>query len=230
MQVVKGGNVSRLLKDVEIPEMFYASQTFPRESIAPEDIPAVVNRELSQPQFDEKIKPGMEIAITAGSRGIRNGNIITKAIVDYVKSKGATPFIVPAMGSHGGATAEGQTEMLASFGITPGAMGCEVRSRMDVVDLGTSPARGKRVVIDKNAYNADGIIVSCRLKPHNAFRGTHESGPCKMMTVGLGKQVGASVVHSDGMGGDRPQHSRHGVGRHREGPDSLCHSLPRECL
>ena len=200
MQVVKGGNVSRLLKDVEIPEMFYASQTFPRESIASEDIPAVVNRELSQPQFDEKIKPGMEIAITAGSRGIRNGNIITKAIVDYVKSKGATPFIVPAMGSHGGATAEGQTEMLASFGITPGAMGCEVRSCMDVVELGTSPARGKRVVIDKNAYNADGIIVSCRLKPHNAFRGTHESGPCKMMTVGLGKQVGASVVHSDGMG------------------------------
>ena len=199
MHVGKGGNVSRLLKDVEIPKMFYARQTFPRESITAEQIPAVVAQQMSQPQFDEKIKPGMQIAITAGSRGIRNVNVITKAIVDYVKSKGATPFIVPAMGSHGGATAEGQVEMLASFGITPEAMGCEIRSSMEVVDLGTS-SRGKRVVLDKNAYESDGIIVSCRLKPHNAFRGTHESGPCKMMTVGLGKQVGASVVHKDGMG------------------------------
>ena len=103
------------------------------------------------------------------------------------------------MGSHGGATAEGQVEILESFGITEKTMGCPIRSSMEVVELGYS-SLGRRVVIDKNAYESDGIIVSCRLKPHNAFRGTHESGPCKMMTVGLGKQVGAQVVHSDGMG------------------------------
>lgn len=98
MKVVKGGTVSRLLKDVPVPEMFHARQTFPREVIAPKDIPAVVFREMSQPQFAEKIRPGMSIAITAGSRGIRNVDIITKAIVDFVKKKGAAPFIVPAMG------------------------------------------------------------------------------------------------------------------------------------
>ena len=141
----------------------------------------------------------MSIAVTAGSRGIRNVDIITKAVVDFVKQKGASPFIVPAMGSHGGATAEGQVEILESFGITEKTMGCPIRSSMEVVELGYS-SLGRRVVIDKNAYESDGIIVSCRLKPHNAFRGTHESGPCKMMTVGLGKQVGAQVVHSDGMG------------------------------
>ena len=199
MKVTKGGTVSKLLKDVEIPAMFHARQTFPRETIAPEDIPAVVEREIAQPQFSEKIKPGMSIAITAGSRGIRNVDIITKAVVDAVKARGAHPFIVPAMGSHGGATAEGQKNMLAGFGITEEAMGCPIKSSMEVVELGQS-SRGKRVVLDKNAYESDGIIVSCRLKPHNAFRGTHESGPCKMMTVGLGKQVGAQTVHSDGMG------------------------------
>ncbi len=199
MKVTKGGTVSKLLKDVEIPAMFHARQTFPRETIAPEDIPAVVEREIAQPHISEKIKPGMSIAITAGSRGIRNVDIITKAVVDAVKARGAHPFIVPAMGSHGGATAEGQKNMLAGFGITEEAMGCPIKSSMEVVELGQS-SRGKRVVLDKNAYESDGIIVSCRLKPHNAFRGTHESGPCKMMTVGLGKQVGAQTVHSDGMG------------------------------
>ena len=199
MKVTKGGTVSKLLKDVKIPAMFHARQTFPRETIAPEDIPAVVEREIAQPHISEKIKPGMSIAITAGSRGIRNVDIITKAVVDAVKARGAHPFIVPAMGSHGGATAEGQKNMLAGFGITEEAMGCPIKSSMEVVELGQS-SRGKRVVLDKNAYESDGIIVSCRLKPHNAFRGTHESGPCKMMTVGLGKQVGAQTVHSDGMG------------------------------
>ena len=102
------------------------------------------------------------------------------------------------MGSHGGAAAEGQLEVLASYDITPETMGCPIRSSMEVVELGVSE-RGRRVLIDRNAYEADGIIISCRLKPHNAFRGAYESGPCKMMTVGLGTQEGASIVHSDGM-------------------------------
>lgn len=198
MRITKGGKVSELLRDVPIPNMFHARQCFPSGHISPEEIPSVVDRELSQEAFRSKIKPGMRIAVTAGSRGIRNVDIITKAIVDFVRRQGAKPFIVPAMGSHGGATAEGQLEILASYGITPESMGCPILSSMEVVELGQS-SRGKTVYMDRNAYESDGIIISCRLKPHNAFRGKVESGPCKMMTVGLGKQKGASLVHSDGM-------------------------------
>lgn len=198
MKVIKGGKVSELLRDTKIPKMFRARQIFSREMIRPEEIPAVVHREMEKENIGSRIRPGMSVAVTAGSRGIRNVDIITKAVVDEVKARGASPFIVPAMGSHGGATAEGQLAMLAGYGITPESMGCPIRSSMEVVELGYSE-RGRRVVLDKNAYEADGIIISCRLKPHNAFRGPYESGPCKMMTVGLGKQVGASIVHGDGM-------------------------------
>ena len=199
MEIKKGGNVSRLLQDVKIPKMFHARQNFERDRILPEEIHDAVWQELSREAFSEKIKPGMQIAITAGSRGIANVNLITKAIVDFVKYKDAVPFIVPAMGSHGGATAEGQIEVLAGYGITKEQMGCDIRSSMETVELGYS-GRGIPVAIDKNAYESDGIIISCRLKPHNAFRGKYESGVCKMMTVGLGKQVGAERVHGDGMG------------------------------
>jgi len=198
MKVTNGGTVSGLLKDINIPKMFHASQEFLREAIRPEEIPTAVAAELEKDSISALILPGMSIAITAGSRGIRNVDIITRAIVDFVKAKGAFPFIVPAMGSHGGATPDGQKEVLESYSITEASMGCPIKSSMEVTELGYSE-RGRRVVIDKYAYEADGIIISCRLKPHNAFRGPYESGPCKMMTVGLGKQVGASVVHSDGM-------------------------------
>ena len=174
MKVVKDGMVSKLLKDTPVPKMFHVRQTFPGDSIRPEDIPGVVARELGQEPFASRIQPGMRIAITAGSRGIRNVDIITKAIVDFVKARGASPFIVPAMGSHGGATAEGQLEILAGYHITPESMGCPIESSMEVVELGYSK-RGRRVAIDKNAYEADGIIISCQLKPHNAFRGPYES-------------------------------------------------------
>lgn len=199
MEIKQGGVVSQLLKDVPIPPMFLAEQSFPRPVIKPEDIPAVVNEQLSREPFRSKIKPGMQIAITAGSRGIANVALITRSVVDFVRACGAVPFIVPAMGSHGGATAEGQLEVLESYGITPEAMGCEIRSSMEVVELGVS-GTGLPVYLDKNAYESDGIIVSCRLKPHNAFRGPYESGPCKMMAVGLGKQKGAERVHAEGMG------------------------------
>ncbi len=198
MRVTKGGMVSELLRDVGIPKMFHARQTFPQEHIKPEEIQDAIFKEMAKDEFSALITPGMNIAITAGSRGIRNVDIITKAIVDFVKEKGAEPFIVPAMGSHGGATAKGQLEVLKSYKITEETMGCHIKSSMEVVKLGVSE-RGKDVFMDKNAYESDGIIISCRLKPHNAFRGKVESGPCKMMTVGLGKQKGASLVHSDGM-------------------------------
>ncbi len=199
MQVHPGGTVSRLLADVPIPPMFRARQTFPRPVLTPQEIPEVIREQLSREPFRAKLRPGMSVAITAGSRGIANVALITRSIVEFVRSCGATPFLVPAMGSHGGATPEGQLEVLASFGITPETMGCEIRSSMEVVELGIS-STGLPVYLDRNAFQADGIIVSCRLKPHNAFRGPYESGPCKMMAVGLGKQKGAEQVHSDGMG------------------------------
>lgn len=199
MEIKKNGVVSKLLQDVIIPKMFHAKQTFPRSVIKPEKISEVVVAELSKEIFCNQIKSGMNIAITAGSRGIANVDIITKAIVDFVKSQDAVPFIVPAMGSHGGATAEGQVKILAGYNITEETMGCPIKSSMDTILLGYSDL-GKPVYFDKIAYESDGIIVSCRLKLHNAFRGKYESGPCKMMVVGLGKQQGAESVHSDGMG------------------------------
>ena len=192
------GTVSRLLKDVPLPRMFHAAQKFPDRHIEREDIEQAIFSEIDRAGMGERILPGKRIAVTAGSRGIRNVDEITRSVVAYVKSRGATPFIVPAMGSHGGATAEGQRELLAGYGITEEAMGCEIRSSMETVLLGHSEL-GKPVYMDKNAFESDGVILSCRLKPHNAFRGKVESGPCKMMTVGLGKQKGAEQVHSDGM-------------------------------
>ena len=174
-------------------------EVFDDTHIPEADIASTVTLELSREALGGQIKPGMKIAITCGSRGIHHYAVMARAMVDFVKSKEAEPYIVAAMGSHGGATAEGQLEVLASYGITPEAMGCEIRSSMEVVELGTSDT-GLPVYLDKNAYEADGIIVSCRLKPHNAFRGPYESGPCKMLAVGLGKQKGAERVHSDGMG------------------------------
>lgn len=195
----RGGVVSQLLENVPLPRMFRARQTFPRPVLTPEEIPGVVRAEMSREPFVSKLQPGMTIAITVGSRGIANVALITRSIVEFCKERGTRPFIVPAMGSHGGATAEGQREILAGYGITEEAMGCEIRSSMETVYLGMSQS-GRPVYMDKNAYEADGIIVSCRLKPHNAFRGKVESGPCKMMAVGLGKQKGAENVHADGMG------------------------------
>lgn len=198
MKYVRSEEISQLLKDVKIPKMFHAVQEFKKDRLESAQIPAVVHEQLSRPEISEKVKPGMEIAITAGSRGVANVDIITKAIVDFCKEKGAKPFIVPAMGSHGGATAEGQKELLAGFNITEETMGCPIRSSMETVLLGYSEF-GKPVYQDKNAHEADGIILSCRIKPHNAFRGKYESGVLKMLVVGLGKQKGAESVHSDGM-------------------------------
>jgi hypothetical protein len=198
MKIRNDGTVSRLLKDVPLPRMFHASQNFSDAHIERENIEKAIFDEISRSGMGKRVNPGMQIAITAGSRGIRNVDEITRSVVAWVRSRGAAPFIVPAMGSHGGATADGQTELLAGYGITEERMGCKIRSSMETVLLGHSEL-GKPVYMDRNAYESDGVIISCRLKPHNAFRGPIESGPCKMMTVGLGKQKGAEQVHSDGM-------------------------------
>lgn len=196
-EIKHDGVVSRLLKDIPVPKMFRARQTFPREVISPEEIPGVVNRELGQEPFASLVKPGMQIAITAGSRGIRNVDIITRAVVDFVKSRGADPFIVPAMGSHGGATAPGQKELLAAYGITEETVGAPVRATMEVVEADRTEA-GEPVWVDRYAWEADGIVLFNRIKPHTGFRGEYESGLVKMAAIGLGKQKGAEVVHAGG--------------------------------
>lgn len=189
--------VADLVNNVDLPKMFRVKQKFPRKKIPVNQIPQIIYDLLSEDKFASQIKPGMGIAITAGSRGVANVALITKSIADFVKSRGASPFVVPAMGSHGGATAEGQKEVLEGYGITEEYLGCPILSSMEVKKIGINE-EGMDVYIDENAANADGIIVSCRIKPHTAFRGPYESGIMKMMTIGLGKQIGAEVCHEAG--------------------------------
>ena len=124
--------VADLVSDQKLPRMFRAKQKFLRNSIEVEKIPNIIEHLLSDEKFSSQIKPGMRIAITAGSRGIANVALTTKCIADFVKKKGAKPFIVPAMGSHGGATAEGQREILEGYGITEAYTGCPIVSSMEV--------------------------------------------------------------------------------------------------
>ncbi|OYP01294.1 hypothetical protein CG709_11235, partial [Lachnotalea glycerini] len=182
--------VANLVNDTKIPKMFKVRQVFPRPKIDVEEIPLLIEKLLSEEKFTKQVHPGMRIAITAGSRGIANVALTTKCLVDFVKSRGAVPFVVPAMGSHGGATAKGQRQILEGYGITKQYIGCPIISSMEVKKIGLN-AEGSEVYIDKNAAEADGIILGCRVKPHTAFRGRYESGIMKMMTIGLGKQQGA---------------------------------------
>ncbi len=184
-----------IIGSVKIPNMIRVRQKFDSHEIT--DPERVIRQELSRPAISSTIRPGMRIAVTAGSRGISNHKRIIKTVADIVKEHGAEPFVVPAMGSHGGATAGGQLEVLAGFGITPEYLGCPVLSGMETVKVGVSP-EGHNVHIDKNACCADGIIVVNKVKPHTAFRGPHESGLMKMMAIGLGKQYGASLCHQAG--------------------------------
>ena len=131
MRIRSDGTVSRLLRDVALPGMFHASQRFPDRHIEREDIEKTIFEEIRRAGMDKRIRPGMRIAVTAGSRGIRNVDEITRSVVAFVKACGAEPFIVPAMGSHGGATAEGQKELLAGYGITEEKMGCPILSSME---------------------------------------------------------------------------------------------------
>ena len=170
----------------------------------PEEHYVMLLKELGRPAIADTVRPGMNIAITAGSRSPANIVEVTRAVVDFIKSKGANPFIIPAMGSHGGATAEGQREMVESIGITEEAMGCPIRSSMEVVHL-TDLEDGRPVYIDKNAYEADGIVIINRIKSHTSFTAPHESGLVKMCAIGLGKQYGAAVIHAKGLEGLGPE-------------------------
>lgn len=187
--------ITDLIKNQPIPKMVRIRQNFDRSHIPVEDIAATVQKELDREELGGKIRPGMKIAITCGSRGMTNNALMARAMVDFVKAKGAEPCIVAAMGSHGGATAQGQTQILKDYGITEEAMGCPVKSSMETVQIGLSGVRKQPVFIDKNASEADGILLFNRIKPHTSFRGPYESGLMKMMAIGLGKQKGAESIH-----------------------------------
>jgi hypothetical protein len=140
----------------------------------------------------------MSIAITCGSRGIDNYPLVIREIVSFCKQRSAKPFIIPAMGSHGGATADGQIGVCKAMGITEEFCGCPIRATMEVTQIGTTEDGSIPVYIDSYAAKADGIIVVNRIKSHTGFRGKYESGLMKMMAIGLGKQYGASVCHRSG--------------------------------
>jgi Lactate racemase N-terminal domain len=177
---------------VQLPKMVRLRQQFDRPRV--EDIPATVRTSLQRLELGSTIKPGHTVALTAGSRGIANIPVVLRSVVEYLKTLGARPFLVPAMGSHGGATAEGQRKLVESYGITEAFVGAPIKSSMEVVSLGDSDA-GYPVVVDKHASEADHIGVVARVKPHTGFHGPIESGLCKMMMIGLGKHTGALNCH-----------------------------------
>ena len=189
---------TRLIENIKLPKFVRVKQDFPHNEMTKDEIIKCIADNFARPEIKATIKPGMSICITAGSRGVANIDTVTRAIVDNVKALGAEPFIIPAMGSHGGATAEGQTEILTSYNITEESMGCPIRATMETVRIGYAEEIGEEVQIDRYAHEADGIIVVNRIKAHTGFKGHLESGLMKMMTIGLGKQAGAYVAHKAG--------------------------------
>src|SRR5262249_19047405 len=159
-----------------------------------ESVAVDVRHALEKLDLAKTIRPGQSVALTAGSRGIANIPLILKSTVQFLKDLGAKPFLVPAMGSHGGGLAEGQRKVLESYGITESFVGAPIRASMEVVSLGTT-AEGFPVVLDKTASQADHIGVVARVKPHTSYHGPIESGLMKMMMIGLGKHAGASNYH-----------------------------------
>jgi hypothetical protein len=161
------------------------------------DVGGEAYRQLGASDFAAPLRLGSRVAIGVGSRGIANIDVIVRSAVRYWKDSGMQPFIFPAMGSHGAATAEGQADVLAHYGITEGSMGCPIVSRLDVVSLGRTDD-GIEVFIDQSAHAADGVMLVGRVKWHTNFTGSIESGLVKMMAIGLGKFAGARNYHAYG--------------------------------
>ena len=192
------------------PKMITISQQFPRDKI---DDPALnLKKQFIASELSSRIKPGSKIAITAGSRGIAGIAGIVSAVVEILKEEGAEPFLVPAMGSHGGGIADGQLVVLDHLGITESSTGAPIHSSMETTILGKT-ASGADVHVDRLAAGADGIVVVNRVKAHTAFHGNIESGLCKMIAVGLGKHRGAEVAHSHGLGDVIVEHARYAMER-----------------
>lgn len=187
---------------MSFPKVYKIKQKFNTDKI--ENIEEEIRSQFDKIRVQDIVKPDMRVAVTAGSRGIANIQRILRTVCEYLKSLGAHPFIVPSMGSHGGATAAGQVKVLEKLGITEESIGVPILSSMDVVELGET-SKGVKVYMDKIAYNSDGIVVVNRVKPHTDFSGEIESGLLKMIAVGLGKDKGCSAMHAGGLADTIPE-------------------------
>ena len=174
------------------PRIFRVRQTFARPQVA--DVVGEVLAQLAALELHRSVQPGQSVAITAGSRGIANIAVILRAAVAHFRSLRAKPFLVPAMGSHGGGTAEGQRQVLESYGITETSVGCPIRSSMATAIVGHA-AEGFPLHVDRAACEADHVLVCGRVKPHTSLAGDFQSGLLKMLLIGLGKQTGANIYH-----------------------------------
>ncbi|MCI9609244.1 MAG: DUF2088 domain-containing protein [Oscillibacter sp.] len=195
MDIQEQSGLRAVLSGTPLPKVCLVRQRFSQDGIL--DPAAVLSEKLAA--VKNRVRPGMRVAITGSSRQVANMTVFLRELASFVKAQGAKPFIVPAMGSHGGATAEGQRVILESFGVTEEFCGCPIVSSMETVRVDVLP-NGDEVRMDKAAHDADGIIVFGRVKPHTAFRGTYESGLIKMMAIGLGKREGADSLHKEGFG------------------------------
>jgi len=191
-------NIEKMADLTPLPPLYRVRQNWATQPL--KDLKGTVREQLETVGLRQKLTPGMRIALTAGSRGIRDIVVILQTCVAWLREAGAIPFLVPAMGSHGGATAEGQVKLLASLGITEDSMLCPIYSSMEVVELGKLLDHTP-VYLDRFAAEADGIFVVNRVKAHTSFKGEIESGLAKMCAVGLGKQKGAEMVHCRGVYG-----------------------------
>lgn len=178
------------------PVMYQVQQIFDGASI--QDVAGVIRQEFSKLNLAEKVRSGQRVAVTAGSRGIHQYVTMLATIVECLRNLRLEPFIIPAMGSHGGATSEGQAKLLRDLGASESSVGAPIVSNMDVVSLGRLNS-GADVFISKDAVEADHLVVLNRVKPHTAFRGEVESGLCKMLAVGCGKHLGALNMHKFGL-------------------------------
>ena len=185
------------MEEVPIPGMGRVRQRFDRDGIS--DVAAVLREKLNDEKLKARIRPGMRVVLTGSSRQIANMPLILKKLAAFVRAQGGEPCIIPAMGSHGGATAEGQKALLEGYGITEDYCGCPILSSMETVRVGQLPD-GDEVRMDRFAHEADAVIVVGRIKAHTAFRGTYESGLVKMMAIGMGKRAGADSLHRAGFG------------------------------
>ena len=179
------------MENVKIPTLYPVKQALPKGD--PVDIDRTLESDWKRLGLADQVQ-GKRIALGFGSRGVASIDLIAKKLVALVKASGGEPFIVPAMGSHGGATPAGQIEVLDGLGISEDTMGCPIRATMEVVDTGIT-STGLPAYIDKNVYEADGLIISNRTKLHTDFHGPHESGLLKMLAIGLGKETGARTIH-----------------------------------
>ncbi len=186
----------------EFPRMVKLKQTLYHAPLGDEGVIEAVQREFVKLNLGEKIGPGKTVALGAGSRGVASIHLIIKTLVEEVKKLGGSPFVFPAMGSHGGGTGEGQREVLATLGITEEYINCPIKSSMETIELGKSLS-GLQVYLDKNASQADAIIVTNRVKAHTNFRGEVESGLMKMLAIGTGKHNQAIAIHAHGVNGLR---------------------------